>query len=491
MAQKTFTYSVSCSGGSCKKNSDHVHNIKISDLDAKLAEEMPANAVMRSATLQLNFNHQYESLWGTGAGYADVDIGVYFSKGGRAEGTRLFDLESFRSRGNEKPDNHTWDMWDNIVRGADGFYSMFTSKDYLAICFMTDNIWEVDITCTTLEFIVEYDTYADFVVVGGDNVPGDIVYALDTNGTNIGTRGQMENGDNIAIYARSYDGRKIVGVQVHEMDTNTTLFTIDGDELSQDLSENGSVLNLSLLVERLYAGKTIVFVVVFEEVVYVTYDNCFNHLQWFHKGLKETGITEKTSTSHTIEQSGSTTSVQTPLFKVKTGSYYYRFDFTSNVSNPNIYCTVYIYDINQELVDSGKVLYYASGINARIEAYEDCYLQFDIVNTTTGSKVTYSNFVMCPVDYEYMLTTLPASKRAQSGKWNMPTPTRKGYEFKGWNTQPDGSGTTYTSNMSFPTEDLVLYSQWEQVANVFVGNRLVDVYVGNRLADVYIGNKLV
>lgn len=490
MAQKTFTYSVSCSGGSCKKNSDHVHNISISDLDAKLAEQIPANAVMRSATLQLNFNHQYESLWNTGVGYADVDIGVYFSKGGRAEATRLFDLESFRSRGNEKPDNHTWDMWDAVARSSDGSYRMLTNKDYLAICFMTDNIWEVDITCTTLEFIVEYDTYADFII-GGINVPGDIVYALDSNGTNIGTRAQIENDSDITIYARSYDGRKIVSVRLYDNTDDKDIWTQDGDELLQYLSEDGCVLNYPLSIEDYYVGKSWIFWVVFEEVVYVTYDNCFNHLQWFHEGLNETGITEKTSTSHTIEQSGSTTSVQTPLFKVKTGSYYYRFDFTSNVSNPNIYCTVYIYDNNQEPIDSGKVLYYASGINARIEVYEDCYLQFDIVNTTTGSKVTYSNFVMCPVDYEYMLTTLPASKRAQSGKWNMPTPTRKGYKFKGWNTQPNGSGTTYTSNMSFPTEDLVLYSQWEQVANVFVGSRLVDVYVGNRLVDVYIGNKLV
>lgn len=43
----------------------------------------------------------------------------------------------------------------------------------------------------------------------------------------------------------------------------------------------------------------------------------------------------------------------------------------------------------------------------------------------------------------------------------MPIPTRSGYTFVGWNTKPDGSGTTYTSSSSFPAEDMTLYSIWQ------------------------------
>lgn len=41
-------------------------------------------------------------------------------------------------------------------------------------------------------------------------------------------------------------------------------------------------------------------------------------------------------------------------------------------------------------------------------------------------------------------------------------PTREGYTFAGWNTQQDGSGTTYQAGGAFtmPKEDVTLYAQW-------------------------------
>ena len=46
--------------------------------------------------------------------------------------------------------------------------------------------------------------------------------------------------------------------------------------------------------------------------------------------------------------------------------------------------------------------------------------------------------------------------------------TRTGYEFTGWNTDPDGeSGTAYTDGQSItPTGDLTLYAQWRQVFTI-------------------------
>ena len=42
------------------------------------------------------------------------------------------------------------------------------------------------------------------------------------------------------------------------------------------------------------------------------------------------------------------------------------------------------------------------------------------------------------------------------------TPTRTGYNFKGWNTKADGKGTTYEKGVTYKTDsDLELHAQWE------------------------------
>ncbi|MFA7410685.1 MAG: Ig-like domain-containing protein [Tissierellaceae bacterium] len=45
---------------------------------------------------------------------------------------------------------------------------------------------------------------------------------------------------------------------------------------------------------------------------------------------------------------------------------------------------------------------------------------------------------------------------------NMPTPTKEGYVFKGWNTKADGSGSQFTSS-SKVTEDITVYAQWVKI----------------------------
>ncbi len=43
---------------------------------------------------------------------------------------------------------------------------------------------------------------------------------------------------------------------------------------------------------------------------------------------------------------------------------------------------------------------------------------------------------------------------------------REGYDFAGWNTQADGTGTTYTAGQTFPmgSVDVTLYALWTQPA---------------------------
>ena len=42
-------------------------------------------------------------------------------------------------------------------------------------------------------------------------------------------------------------------------------------------------------------------------------------------------------------------------------------------------------------------------------------------------------------------------------------PTKEGYDFLGWNTKSDGSGTDYHSESVIElTDDITLYAQWEK-----------------------------
>ena len=66
----------------------------------------------------------------------------------------------------------------------------------------------------------------------------------------------------------------------------------------------------------------------------------------------------------------------------------------------------------------------------------------------------------------------------------LPTPTRDGYTFKGWNTKQDGTGTTVTSETTF-TENTTVYAQWE-VATVSIPSVAItgiDAPVSNTALD--------
>lgn len=84
-------------------------------------------------------------------------------------------------------------------------------------------------------------------------------------------------------------------------------------------------------------------------------------------------------------------------------------------------------------------------------------IRCDVVGT--GTVVNFSDFRIHPANYPYMSNSVTAAERTGRGGQAMPTPTRAGYTFKGWNTKPDGTGTTYTAS-NLPNDDIVLYSQW-------------------------------
>jgi len=53
--------------------------------------------------------------------------------------------------------------------------------------------------------------------------------------------------------------------------------------------------------------------------------------------------------------------------------------------------------------------------------------------------------------------------------------TKPGFDFSGWNTQPDGSGISYKAGNTFPIQgDMVFYAQWQEVITPVV-QRLITI----------------
>ncbi|WP_459690267.1 InlB B-repeat-containing protein, partial [Agathobaculum sp. TL06] len=99
----------------------------------------------------------------------------------------------------------------------------------------------------------------------------------------------------------------------------------------------------------------------------------------------------------------------------------------------------------------------------------ECYYQGHDVTVTLRAK--YWNPETGEIATPYTLTydanggqNAPASVQLVPGAATLSeqAPTREGYTFAGWNTQQDGSGTTYQAGGAFtmPKEDVTLYAQW-------------------------------
>lgn len=62
-------------------------------------------------------------------------------------------------------------------------------------------------------------------------------------------------------------------------------------------------------------------------------------------------------------------------------------------------------------------------------------------------------------------STITMNARWSGGSVTLPSATRDGYRFTGWNTNSLGTGTRYSAGSSFtPTADTTLYAQWTPIA---------------------------
>ena len=104
-----------------------------------------------------------------------------------------------------------------------------------------------------------------------------------------------------------------------------------------------------------------------------------------------------------------------------------------------------------------------------------------------GNSVNFENFRIYPSQYEYMSDTVPPEERSDEEAFSQPVPSREGYEFTGWFSEPEG-GYLYPTD-TFPQSDITLYSQWSKRAasKIFTGKSLSQAYLGALRVSVYCG----
>lgn len=121
--------------------------------------------------------------------------------------------------------------------------------------------------------------------------------------------------------------------------------------------------------------------------------------------------------------------------------------------------------------------------------------------TTGGTTTTYSNYsTQCSEGTKVTITfnanggegTMAAQQVPQSTSRNLNTCTftRTHYTFNGWNTQANGSGTSYADGASINTStDLTLYAQWTEASQYTVTFMNMGVAYGEPITD-YAGESI-
>lgn len=230
----------------------------------------------------------------------------------------------------------------------------------------------------------------------------------------------------------------------------------------------------------------------FEKISYVLYDSIFSFKRWQDYGIGTgSGVTisnlSDTGFTGTAQIDDAYTSESWPLIPVEAGKTY-TFECTASGGGFEFF----IFNCDSSGAWSDFTYGNTQSFNfTPTKSYIS--IRCDIVGT--GTVVNFSNFRIYPADYPYMSTTVSAAGRTDVDSWSMPTPTRKGYIFEGWNTQPDGTGETYTSSSAFPVDDTVLYSQWKasKINKIYIDTlQPKEVYFGTALVkEIYIDNTKV
>lgn len=226
--------------------------------------------------------------------------------------------------------------------------------------------------------------------------------------------------------------------------------------------------------------------------IYVTFDSIFNFNKWKDAGITSGNtatISNITDTGFSITANASDSYTNNShLFTVTPNTdYILEYDAVGNGHEAYVFC--------DGKVVAGRFWNTTNGV-LRFTVPSDCTtIAIRCDSNVSGNTIDYSNIRIYPADYSYMSNSVTATNRSCVNSWNFPTPTRKGYDFLGWNTKPDGSGTTYNSSSTFPKSDLTLYSQWKisKINKIYVGtSQPKSIYVGtSEVKAVYVGTTKV
>lgn len=225
-------------------------------------------------------------------------------------------------------------------------------------------------------------------------------------------------------------------------DTSTNLCETKGGQLTQNLTATA----------------------MYRPAIYVTYDTIFSYLKWKETGIgvgsgsqlsniTNTGFTNTAKIADTYTGYSPLIPVQTTqdyIFECDiTGGPYQIFIFNEKSTAPGNWSDFTYKD------DTPKITFRPKTNNISFRC--------DVVGA--GNTATFNNFRIYPIerpDCSDSIKSEHAEQRSDCETWSMTNPSsREGYTFKGWNDKADGSGKTYTSADSFPTQDLTLYSKWE------------------------------
>lgn len=199
--------------------------------------------------------------------------------------------------------------------------------------------------------------------------------------------------------------------------------------------------------------------------IYISYDSVFSYKMWADTNLVSTSLIEivsKTDTGFTGKaiHSDTKTSASEPVMKFEGTTGLENLTFELDTSSKDFEC--FIFNCRSNNPNDWGDFTYVPSVNKVNFTRSTNFLSVrcDIIDgNASGKVVTFSNFRMYPTNRPYMSNSVTAAERTGRGGQAMPTPTREGYTFKGWNTKPDGTGTTYTAS-NLPTDDIILYSQW-------------------------------
>jgi uncharacterized repeat protein (TIGR02543 family) len=218
------------------------------------------------------------------------------------------------------------------------------------------------------------------------------------------------------------------------------------------------------------------------EPIYVTYDSIFSFRRWADSGIHSghamtINSVDTTGFSATSTNASDSYSAESrPVIPVIAGKEY---TFECDVEGSAFEIFVFYCNENGVWTDRGEHTGAKTSKKFNFTPTRNYItIRCDIVGTNTAR---FSNFRIYPSNRPYMSNSVTQDKRTNKANdiWGSFIPRREHYNFNGWTTNEDGTGTKYTNSDVHPLENLILYSQWTPVnytisASVKEGNGSVS-----------------